>query len=103
MVAAVLVLAGGGIAAGVLLTQGGSGSSGGPSAKPRYQYPAKVKDTFLAACERHSQQSVCECVVRAYEATMPYGVYTQITQGGVRLNTKSYFDAFTAAASSCSQ
>jgi len=99
---AVLVLAGGGIAAGLVLTEGGGGSSGGSNLKPRYAYPKAVKTQFLAACERHSQQSVCECVVRAYEATMPYGIYQDITRGGVQLNNRTYYAAFTQAASHCS-
>lgn len=102
VVVAVLVLAGGGIAAGILLTQGGSGSSG-PSAKPRYAYPANVTAQFLAACERHSQKSACECIMHAYQATMPYQVYNQIARGGVRPNNQGYFNAFTAASSGCPQ
>lgn len=72
-------------------------------AKPRYAYPQKVKDQFLSACERHSQQSTCECIVRAYEAKMPYPVYRAIARGGVRLNNRAYFLAFTQAASHCTQ
>jgi hypothetical protein len=96
-----LALAGGGIAAGILLTE--DGSSGGQSLKLRYSYPQKVKDQFLDACQRHSQQSTCECIVRAYEATMPYGVYRDIARGGVRLNNRAYFEAFTHASSRCTQ
>ena len=103
VVVAVLVLAGGATAAGILLTRGGSGSSGGPSAKPRYAYPANATAQFLAACERHSQKSACECVLHAYQATMPYQVYNQIARGGVRPNNQGYFNAFTAASSGCPQ
>jgi hypothetical protein len=99
--AVLLAVAGGGIAAGILLTQGGSSSSSG-GGKPRYVYPAPVKKRFLDACEKHTQASVCECVVRAYEATMPYSVYRAITLGGVRLNNRVYFEAFTQASTHCS-
>ena len=99
--AVLLALAGGGIAAGILLTEGGSsGGSGG--GKPRYAYPASVKKQFLDACEVHTQKSVCECVIRAYERTMPYTVYHDIARGGVRLNNQQFFRAFTQASSHCS-
>jgi hypothetical protein len=97
---AVLAVAGGGAAAGVLLTQ--DSSSGGSGGKARYAYPEAVKSQFLTACETHSQQSQCECIVRAYESTMPYSIYRAIALGGVRFNNKIYFQAFTQAASHCS-
>jgi hypothetical protein len=100
LIVAVLTLAGGGIAAGLVLTEGG-GSSGSSNLKARYAYPQAVKNQFLAACETHSEKSVCDCVVRAYEATMPYGIYQDITRGGVRLNNRVYYAAFTQAASRC--
>jgi hypothetical protein len=81
----------------------GCGSSGG-SAKsklPRYPYPAKLKQQFLDACQVHSKKSLCECLVEAYESTIPPDIYEQITSGGVRLNNRVYFQAFTQAASHC--
>jgi hypothetical protein len=101
VIVAVVALAGGGVAAGILLTEGGS--SPGASLKPRYAYPANVKTQLLDACELHSHKSACECVVRAYEATMPAAIYRQITLGGVRLNNRAYYEAFTSAAARCSQ
>ena len=101
---AALAVAGGGVAAGILLTQGSSGSSGGSGGgKPRYAYPESVKKQFLDACTVHTPQSVCQCVVRAYETTMPYTVYQDIARGGVRLNNQQYFRAFTQASTHCSQ
>ena len=100
LVVAALALAGGGIAAGVVITE--DGSSGSSALKPRYAYPQSAKDNFLAACTKHSKQSVCDCVVRAYEATMPYAVYRDISQGGVQLSNKVYYQEFTQASSHCS-
>lgn len=100
LVVAALVLAGGGIAAGVLIS--GDDSSGGSSAKPRYPYPAGAKNLILSACTKHSQKSVCDCIVRAYEASMPYGTYKDIARGGVRVTNRPYYQAFTQAASHCS-
>jgi len=105
VIVAALAVVGGGIAAGILLTEGGS--SGGPGGsgggKPRYAYPASVKKQFLDACTVHTPQSVCQCIVRAYESTMPASVYRDISRGGVRLNNQQYFRAFTQASSRCSQ
>ncbi len=100
LVVAALALAGGGIAAGILITE--DGSSGKTDLKPRYVYPQSAKNVFLSACTKHSRKSVCDCVVRAYEATMPYGIYRDISQGGVQLNNKAYYQAFTQASSHCS-
>lgn len=100
LVVAVLVLAGAGIAAGILITRGGS--SGGSTAKARYRYPASVKSQIASACMNHSQKSVCDCVVRAYEATIPYGIYEDIARGGIRANNRAYYQAFTTVASHCS-
>jgi hypothetical protein len=102
VIVAVLAVAGGGVAAGILLTDGGSsGGSGG--GKPRYAYPDSVKKQFLDACTAHTPQSVCQCIVRAYESTMPASVYRDIARGGVRLNNQQYFRAFTQASGHCSQ
>jgi len=101
VLAVLLAVAAGGIAAGILLTQGGSSGSS-DSGKPRYAYPASAKKQFLDACERHTRTSVCECVMRAYQSTMPYSVYHAITLGGVRLNNRVYFQDFTKASTRCS-
>lgn len=90
------------LAAALGLALAGCGSSGKQAAKPKYAYPQNVKAQFLEACKVHSQQSVCECIIRAYEATMPYGIYHDISLGGVRLNNRAYFQAFTQASSHCS-
>jgi hypothetical protein len=100
LVVAALVLAGGGVAAGVLISE--DGSSGSSSLERRYVYPQSAKNVFLSACTKHSRQSVCDCVVRAYEATMPYGIYKDIARGGVQLNNKAYYQAFTQASGHCS-
>ncbi len=97
---AALVVAGGGIAAGILIA--GGGSSGSSALKPRYVYPKSATDLFLSACTKHTERSVCDCVVRAYEATMPYGIYKDISLGGVQLNNKAYYQAFTLASRHCS-
>ena len=101
LVVAALALAGGGIAAGILITEDGS-SGGGSTLEARYTYPQSAKTQLLSACTTHSKKSLCDCIVSAYEATMPYGIYKDIARGGVRTENKAYFQAFTHASSRCS-
>lgn len=44
-------------------------------------YPEDVKSEFLASCSKSSggQKSMCECILKAYEDTLPLDMYQEIT------------------------
>ena len=96
---AALAVAGGGAAAGVLLTEG----SGSTQSAPRHVYPKAVTDQFMTACLVRGRRNTCLCVLRAYQDTMPYTTYKAIARQGVRFNTRAIFQVFQERSSHCPQ
>ena len=97
VVVAVLAATGGGIAAGLVLTEDNSSTSGAV----RYAYPKAGRDRILKSCENTRSHDACVCVLHAFQKTMRYETYQKISNEGVQLTTKDAWAAFGRESGKC--
>ncbi len=93
-----LVVIGGGIAAGLLLTESDSSNA---EHTPHYTYPQSAVDTIISSCEKRLKRKTCLCVVAAYKSTMPYSTFRDFSRQGATAQTTAVFRTFQAKTAAC--
>ena len=92
-----LVVIAGGIVAGLLLTESDSPSS----ERARYVYPKSAVHDIRSSCERRLKTTTCDCVVAAFESTMPFATYQQFAREGVTQETRDVVHSFQLKSANC--
>lgn len=93
-----LVVIGGGIAAGLVLTESDS-SKAEPT--QHYAYPQSAVDDIMRSCEKRLKLKTCLCVVAVYKSTMPYSTFRRLGSEGVSTQARALFQAVQTKTAAC--